>query len=47
MNNQNKLYIEMTNALHKYLNNHGNDEADYQAYVGKREEYKEFLKNDT
>ena len=32
MNAQNVLYIEMTNALHKWLNNHHNDEADYQKY---------------
>ena len=46
MEPQHKLYVELTNALHKYLNNHGNDEADYQAYVGKREEYKEFMKDE-
>lgn len=46
MNEQHRLYVAMTNKLHKYLNNHGNDEADYQSYAYAREKYKEYIKNE-
>jgi hypothetical protein len=34
----------MLNALHKYLNNHGNDREDWNDFLEKMQEYKEFLK---
>lgn len=46
MSAQNVLYVEMTNALHRWLNNHHNDEADYQDFKDKANDYKEFMKND-
>ena len=46
MNEQHKLYVKMTNALHRWLNNHHNDEADYQRFKDKANDYKEFMKNE-
>ena len=46
MNAQNVLYVEMTNALHKWLNNHHNGEADYQNFKDKANDYKEFMKDE-
>lgn len=46
MNEQHKLYIEMQTALHKWLNNHGNDEADYQDFKDKAHKYKRFIKEE-
>ena len=46
MNAQNVLYVEMTNALHRWINNHGNDEADWNNFLEKANDYREFMKND-
>ena len=46
MNAQNVLYVEMTNALHRWLNNHHNDEADYQNFKQKAKDYKEYMKDE-
>lgn len=46
MNKQNVLYVEMTNALHRWLNNHHNDEQDWQDFKEKAKDYKEFMKDE-
>jgi hypothetical protein len=46
MNKQHRLYIEALNAWHKWFNNHGNDEEDYQDFKQKSAKYKEFMKNE-
>ena len=40
MNKQQRLYIEMQTALHKWLKNNGNDEADWQDFLKKSTAYK-------
>jgi len=46
MNEQHRLYIEMQTALHRWLNNDHNEEADWQDFLAKKDKYKEHIQNE-